>query len=41
MRDNIEEDAAEDCLSDHMTSLQNEARDAVIDLLNAAEVQIS
>ena len=40
MRDNIEEDALENCLPDHLTSLQDEARDAVIDLLNDAEVQI-
>ena len=41
MRDNLEEDAVEDCLPDHLTSLQDEARDVVSDLLNGAEGQVS
>ena len=40
MRDNLEEFAAEEDESEHLRIIEEEARDAVTDVLNSAEVQV-
>ena len=40
MRDNLEESAAEEDESEHWRIIEEEARDAVTDVLNSAEVQV-